>query len=224
MKGIDSCVIVRKNGPRRGSVIIRSKSTRRSLPSCANPCMIAVRTTRVREYPPSDHGTSLVWVTFDSSSTRRYPSSVAWHPPCPRLGIMGCAASPHRATGPLAQGLRSRWGSSVVSRGAPSYRSRLLMSSSLLASISSRAKGSQTLPSSSPSPVAANSLRSRVSFGWGSSGVGSGSTPPAGSRMSANHCCLSPPPSVLTKYFFSPRSIWYDTVSMFEARCGASAA
>ena len=61
-------------------------------------------------------------------------------------------------------------------------------------------------PSSSPA-VAENSFRRRVSFGVGSSGVGSGSTPPAGSRIRANHCCRSPPPSVETKYFFSPRRI-----------------
>ena len=97
------------------------------------------------------------------------------------------------------------------------------MSSSPDALISSSAKSSHTFPSASPS-VHENSLRSRVSFGCGSSALGSGSTPPAGSRISANHCWRSPPPSVETKYFFSPSRIWYETSSMLDARCGASAA
>ena len=43
---MESCVIVRKKGPSSGIVIIRSKSTSRSEPSCAKPCTMAVRSTR----------------------------------------------------------------------------------------------------------------------------------------------------------------------------------
>ena len=68
------------------------------------------------------------------------------------------------ATGPFAHGLHSRCGSRVASRGAPSYKSRRLMSASSDALMSSRAKGSHTLPSASPM-VSENSLRRRVSFG-----------------------------------------------------------
>jgi hypothetical protein len=75
--GIDNCVILKKNGPNTGIVIIKSKSTNKSLPSCANPCMIAVLMTLTLEYRPNTVGISRVFVTLASSSPNRNPSSVA---------------------------------------------------------------------------------------------------------------------------------------------------
>ena len=45
---MESWVMVRKKGPRMGMVIIRSKSTSRSEPSCAKPWVMAVLRVRVR--------------------------------------------------------------------------------------------------------------------------------------------------------------------------------
>jgi len=56
-----------------------------------------------------------------------YPSSVDWQPPWPRLGIMGCAASPQIATGPSLQGWVHL--AMFLNRGAPSYKSRRFTSS-----------------------------------------------------------------------------------------------
>mmetsp|Transcript_27353 Transcript_27353/g.61175 ORF Transcript_27353/g.61175 Transcript_27353/m.61175 type:complete len:217 (-) Transcript_27353:1240-1890(-) len=216
--------MVRKKGPSMGMVIMRSKSTRRSDPSWANPWTMDVLNTRFRLYVPRAPGMSLVCPTFASSSTRRYPSSVDWQPPCPRLGIIGWAASPQMATHPSLHGAQRRFGSRVSRSGAPSNKSRRLMSPSGVAAMSSIAKSSHTSPFWSPPGRLQNSFRRRASLGYGSSSVGSGSTPPTSSRIRANHCCRFPPPSVETKYLSEPRRIWYDTSSMFEASMLASAA
>ena len=55
----------------KGIVIIRSKSTNKSEPSCANPWTIAVRMTRTREYLERAPGTSFVFVTVAQATRAR---------------------------------------------------------------------------------------------------------------------------------------------------------
>ena len=160
MNGIESWVMVRKNGPSSDRIIMRSKST-----SWVYPWMMAVRITRTREYPPQ--GLRYVPRVRDTGQLLHEAEPILRHlaPPLP-------AASPRHTTGPFAQGLSRCCGSTVVRRGTSSYRSRRLISPSEEASISSRKKGSDTLLSPLPLPAHANSSRRRVSLGLGSSGVG----------------------------------------------------
>ena len=133
-------------------------------------------------------------------SLRTYASSIAWHPPCPKLGIIACTASPISTTLPWAQ-LRK-------SSGRRSYKS--------LCSTSSGDVASNTVITSSVHP-SCNPLIYSTKFSSLSPCSDRTEPPhplgaflvPGGKAKNAYHWIRPSPTSLVTKYRLGPMYTLY---------------
>mmetsp|Transcript_17909 Transcript_17909/g.30471 ORF Transcript_17909/g.30471 Transcript_17909/m.30471 type:complete len:418 (+) Transcript_17909:670-1923(+) len=171
---------------------------RKALETRERPCTAAARRMRLLLYLRSASGRrrrgmpfgSLPTLSFAISCPSTRASSMAMPPPCPRLGIIGCAASPSKQTRPSDQ-LRS---------GARSYRSRCSTSSTGDESSSCLTSPVQSENSSSLSHRSTSSLATEKE--------------PGGMFMKAYHWMRPPPTSTETKYFRGPTHTLYPTSLM----------
>mmetsp|Transcript_40728 Transcript_40728/g.92360 ORF Transcript_40728/g.92360 Transcript_40728/m.92360 type:complete len:231 (-) Transcript_40728:268-960(-) len=149
------------------------------------PCTAADRSIRFWLYRFSATGTPGPSSANASASSRpnTKASSIAMHPPCPKFGIIGCAASPKSTTLPFFQD----------TEGGRSYRSRCSTSSSGVESRRSNTSSLQPSNSFLRNSIAGAPVRC-------SSGI-----EPGGMLRKAYHWILPPPTSTDTKYFRRPR-------------------
>ena len=109
---------------------------------------------------------------------------MAWHPPWPRLGIIGCTASPIMTTLPVAHDFNTDGGRSNRSRC--SMISSGVSSSTLKISSDQRPSGPLEKRSARYSLLEARDLE------------------PSGSARNAYHCVRPRPTSLVTKYLPGP--------------------
>mmetsp|Transcript_44617 Transcript_44617/g.144934 ORF Transcript_44617/g.144934 Transcript_44617/m.144934 type:complete len:218 (-) Transcript_44617:790-1443(-) len=187
-QGVSKKLMIRSDARRESSETAAARGLRRPTKVCS-----ASRTAcgSAGAAPPGPHAS-------ESARVSSSASSIAWQPPWPRFGIIGCTASPTSTTPPSAHERKSSGGRSYKSRcstASGGVDSRTRITSSVQPACSSLRSAITLLPCAPVEALPSHESPARLV--------------PGGLHRKEYHCTRPSPTSEVTKYFRGPMYTLY---------------